>query len=353
MVHSGKVLLICLVMGSGCKLISTSFRGKHNKEAGSPAAPATSADGSGTGGTDLPNIPKTGPTVSEEVFRIPEPTVEVPLEGTVVRRPNGGIDISGAIGGVWDKKLTPVYVVGDITLKSGKTLVIKEGVEVFFDPNARFYVEGAQLKIAGTAAEPVRFTSLTPEQTWQGIRVCSATACDTEEVKGKIEIRYAIFERARKADTNPNDVTWRRGGVFNIRMTETVVIEDSIFQNNFGLERGGAVEVIAENPNIIFRRNTLRDNSNEGGGGALQITHGRNLKIEQNTFINNSSKAEGGGIAFIDSAAILLSQNTFENNKAGEPGGAISCDGHGSTIAIDASNVFKGNTPNDILCKEE
>jgi hypothetical protein len=349
MIHGGKVLLVCLVMGSGCKLISSSFRGKHNKNAESPAAPASTADGT----VDEPNIPQTGPTVPDEVFQIPEPTVEVPLEGTVVRRPTGGIDISGAIAGVWDKKVSPVYVIGDITLKSGKTLVVKEGVQVLFDPNARFYVEGAQLKIVGTPAEPVRFTSLTPEQSWQGIRVCSATACDTEEVKGKIEIRHAIFERARKADTNPNDVTWRRGGVFNIRMTETVIIEDTLFQNNFGLERGGAIEIIAENPNIIFRRNTLRDNSNEGGGGALQITHGRNLKLEQNSFINNTTKAEGGGIAFIDSAAILLSNNTFENNRSEQPGAAISCDGHGATIAIDSSNIFKGNVPNDVLCKEE
>ncbi|MDQ3235063.1 MAG: right-handed parallel beta-helix repeat-containing protein, partial [Pseudobdellovibrionaceae bacterium] len=293
------------------------------------------------------------PTVPEEVFQIPEPAADVPLEGTVVRRPQGGIDISGNIAGIWDKKMNPVYVVGDITLKTGKTLVVKEGVQVYFDPNARFYVEGALLKIVGTAAEPVLFTSLTPEQTWQGIRVCSAATCDSEDVKGKLEIRHAIFERARKADNNPNDVTWRRGGVFNIRMSETVIIEDTIFQNNFGLERGGAIEIIAENPNIIFRRNMLRDNSNEGGGGALQITHGRNLKLEKNTFVNNTTKAEGAGIAFIDSAAILLSGNVFENNRAELPGGAISCDGHGQTIAIDASNIFKGNLPNDKLCKEE
>ncbi|WP_176736536.1 right-handed parallel beta-helix repeat-containing protein [Oligoflexus tunisiensis] len=349
--NCGKVLLVCLVLGSGCKLISSSFRGKHSKNTESPAdpAPATSADGT----SEQPNIPQTGPTVPEESFQIPEPAPDVPLEGNVVRRPSGGIEISGAIGGIWDKKVQPVYVVGDITLKSGKTLVVKEGVQVLFDPNARFYVEGAQLKINGTAAEPVLFTSLSPEQTWQGIRVCSATACETEEVKGKVEIRHAIFERARKADLNPNDVTWRRGGVFNMRMTETIIIEDTIFQNNFSQERGGAIEIIAENPNIIFRRNMLRDNSNEGGGGALQITHGRNLKIEQNTFINNSTKAEGGAIAFIDSAAILLSNNVFENNRAEQPGGAIACDGHGLTINIDSSNVFKGNVPNDKLCKEE
>jgi predicted outer membrane repeat protein len=348
MVHRGKILLVCLVMASGCKLISTSFRGKNNKNSESPASPGT-ADGTG----DPSNLPTSGPTVPEESFQIPEPTVEVPLEGNVNRRPTGGIEISGAISGVWDKKVSPVYVVSDITLKSDKTLVVKEGVQVYFDPNARFYVEGAQLKITGTPTEPVLFTSLSPEQTWQGIRVCSAATCDTEIVKGKIEIRHAIFERARKADNNPNDVTWRRGGVFNIRMTETVIIEDSIFQNNFASERGGAIEVIAENPNIIFRRNMLRDNSNEGGGGALQITHGRNLKVEQNTFVNNSSKAEGGAIAFIDSAAILLSNNIFENNKAEQPGGAISCDGHGATITIDSSNVFKGNLPNDTLCKDE
>jgi predicted outer membrane repeat protein len=349
--NPGKLLAICLLLGSSCKLISTSFRGKNNKDAEGTDAPASSSDGSGT--AEQPNVPQTGPTVADEVFQIPEPPADVALEGNIIRRASGGIDISGSISGIWDKKVQPVYVVGDIVLKSGKTLVIKEGVEVYFDPNARFYVEGAQLKVVGTPAEPVRFTSLTPEQSWQGIRVCSTNSCGTEEVKGKIEIRHAIFERARKADTSPIDVTWRRGGVFNIRMTETVIIEDSLFQNNFSLERGGVLEIIAENRNIIFRRNTLRDNANEGGGGALQITHGRNLQLEQNIFINNSTKAEGGAIAFIDSAAILLSGNTFENNRAELTGGAISCDGHGATINIDGSNIFKGNLPNDKLCKED
>jgi predicted outer membrane repeat protein len=345
---SGKVLLVCLVLGSGCKLINSSLRGKNNKERESPdvSAPAISD------GTELPNI-QTGPLVPEESFIIPDPAPDIPLEGNVVPRPGGGIEISGAIAGIWDRKVQPIYVVGDITLKTDKTLVVKEGVEVHFDPSARFYVEGAQLKITGTATEPVLFTSLSPEQTWQGIRVCSAAACDTELVKGKVEIRHAIFERARKADLNPNDVTWRRGGVFNMRMTETIIIEDTIFQNNFGQERGGAIEIIAENPNIIFRRNMLRDNSNEGGGGALQITHGRNLKIEQNTFVNNTTKAEGAAIAFVDSGAILLVNNVFENNRAEQSGGAIHCDGHGSTISIDSSNIFKGNVPNDKLCKEE
>lgn len=350
--NPGKILLVCLVFGSACKLITSSFRGKHSKNSSGTEAPAASGDGT----AEQPNIPKDGapgPTVPDESFQIPDPPADVPLEGNITRRPNGGIDISGNISGVWDKKVQPVYVVGDITLKTGKTLVIKEGVQVYFDPNARFYVEGAQLRITGTPAEPVLFTSLAPDQTWQGIRICSASSCDSEEVRGKVEIRHAIFERARKADLNPNDVTWRRGGVFNIRATETVIIEDTIFQNNFGLERGGAIEIIAENPNIIFRRNMLRDNANEGGGGALQITNGRNLKVEQNTFLNNTTKAEGAAIALIDSAAILLSGNVFENNRAEQPGGAIYCDGHGSTINIDGTNVFKSNVPNDKLCKEE
>lgn len=354
-----KILLICLSFASSCKFISQSFRGKHDSKAESSAG--TDDASAVSGGTEQPDIPGLGPgplatskpTVPEDTVVIPEPPLDLPLEGVITKRSGGGIDISGNVAGIWDKTLQPIHVTGDITLKTGKTLYIKEGVQVLFDANVRFFVEGALLKIIGTKAEPVSFTSSLPDQTWGGIRVCAAESCDVENVKGRVEVRFALFEKARKADLNPNDVTWRHGGVFYLRSTESLIIEDSTFQNNFGLEKGGAVEIIAENANIIFRRNTLKDNSNEGGGGALQITNGRNLLVEKNVFVNNSSKAEGGALALVDSAGIFLIGNSFENNRSDLAGGGIFCDGHGSSIQIDGTNIFKTNTPTDSLCKDE
>lgn len=333
----------------GCKSLHSTFRGRHTStDAAATGAPSASGDA-----IEIPPKPSVpSPTVPDEVFKIPEPSQPIPLEGVVNRRAGGGIEVAGAVSGVWDKAVGAVFVVGDITLKTGKTLIVKDGVRVQFEGDYRFYVEGAQLKIIGSAAAPVVFTSADAQRTWQGIRVCPAADCSLDQVLGKLEIRFASFERSRKADPDPNDVTWRRGGVLYIRNTETTLIEDSLFQNNSSSERAGALEIIAENPNTIFRRNTLKANSSDGGGGALQLTNGRDLTVEGNQFLANSTKGEGGAIAFVDSAALLVRGNSFEGNRADAGGGAIACDGHGPTIQIDSDNVFRGNTPNDVVCRD-
>ena len=44
--------------------------------------------------------------------------------------------------------------------------------------------------------------------------------------------------------------------------------------------------------------------------------------------------------------AVTVSDNTFEDNQAGDTGGAVFSNG---PVTTDGSNVFNGNTPNDVV----
>jgi hypothetical protein len=74
-----------------------------------------------------------------------------------------GVDGSGSITGTWTQENSPYHVLGNTNVPSGGMLVIEEGVEVNFFGYFLFAIDSnATLKVKGSAAEPVRFTSLFP-----------------------------------------------------------------------------------------------------------------------------------------------------------------------------------------------
>jgi len=121
------------------------------------------------------------------------------LSGTVVEdwtMPSTGIPIviqQNGFGDIWD-----------FTVASGKTMTVPAGMIVKFDEGIQFYVNGT-LKVMGTAAKPVVFTSLKDdtvggdlngdgddtapnEGDWYGINVASAGTL----VANHLETRYGL-----------------------------------------------------------------------------------------------------------------------------------------------------------------
>ena len=65
--------------------------------------------------------------------------------------------------------MSPIHVTQQCTVKAGNTLTISPGVDVLFDADVQFVVEGA-LQAIGTEMDSIRFIKGTAPE-WGGIRI--------------------------------------------------------------------------------------------------------------------------------------------------------------------------------------
>ena len=98
----------------------------------------------------------------------------------------GGIEVSGNQSGTWTTDNNPYQVVGDITVPSGSSLEIQEGVNVEVMGEYRIAAEGS-LIADGTESDPVTFLSPTENQ-WTGIRL------DNDQTDNHFE--YCVIQHA-------------------------------------------------------------------------------------------------------------------------------------------------------------
>ncbi len=98
----------------------------------------------------------------------------------------GGIEVSGNQSGTWTTDNNPYQVVGDITVPSGSSLEIQEGVNVEVMGEYRIAAEGS-LIADGTESDPVTFLSPTESQ-WTGIRL------DNDQTDNHFE--YCVIQHA-------------------------------------------------------------------------------------------------------------------------------------------------------------
>jgi hypothetical protein len=189
--------------------------------------------------------------------------------------------VSGVIAtAVWHVDESPYHVTGDITIPVGNTLTIEPGVDVLFDIDARFLVQGA-IEAYGTPSDSIRFMVGTAAE-WGGLELTSLTA-DTS---------YLEYVRISGGHAANGD-----GG--GARIANTVVS--------------------AELSNCVISGN-VADNS----GGGLAIDGAKRVSLDRCTIINNRathlSNSKGGGVFVTSSATdVTITNCTIVSNVSGNP----------------------------------
>ncbi len=231
------------------------------------------------------------------------------------------IEVSGIVSGIWD--VDTVKVVGDIEVREALSLNISPGVQVIFEGEYFFNIQGA-VKAIGSDIHPIVFSIIDtagfhndtlPGGGWKNIRL--------EDIKASVDstvFSYCHFEYGKAVSA---DSVYGYGGALCIRNSDKVSIENCTFYSNYAFYNGGAVYL--ENASIKLINNNFENNrcgqtfTYYGYGGGLCTDWGQ-PNIHQNTFTENSSTGIGGGLC-VRFSDCMVSHNIFKNNFSALGGG--------------------------------
>jgi hypothetical protein len=236
----------------------------------------------------------------------------------------------GNVSGLWNVAGSPYLVEGDITVPSGETLFIDPGVEVYFQGEYQWLVQG-WLEAIGTAVDSILITAQDTSHRWLGITFYAAPDSSYLE--------YCIIEYATYIYPA---VTC--GGI--VCGLSNPVISHCTIRFNIGFE-GAGLALGSSSPRITY--NDIIQNGNEGhtkvGGGI--IIGGGSPVILFNNISGNIAYTEGGGIWLDKGCDALIKGNYITGNTVSSShahGGGIYNSGYSPPTLTISENIIVGNS---------
>lgn len=236
----------------------------------------------------------------------------------------------GSVSGNWTADNSPYYIVGDVQVASGQTLTIESGVQVLFEGDFLFTVNGT-LRAEGSAPHAIAFNTIDPSYHWSGISFQSGSSasvlrnCDfinaADSLGGAVRISSAAVT-IDSCDFFENSAA--RGGALAVLSYAEPVITNSNFYDNTAIY-GGAIYADWNTKPRISNCN-LHDNSatNSGGqtgdGGGAYFT-GSNGDLHHCKIWNNTAAKRGGGVFLSSNASTILYENEIYGNSSQLGGG--------------------------------
>jgi len=196
-----------------------------------------------------------------------------------------GSDVSGSVAGVWKQEFNPYVITGQVNVAFNHLLSLEPGVEIRFDNNCHFIIEG-QILAQGTVETPIIFHSLNQ---WKGIKinysytdniieychVSDATAGAIQIIDAKATIRFnEIYENS--------SITQAAASV-DIDSADEVLIEGNSIHDNVSTNLTAGIACTNADPSII--RNLIFNNSSDVGSSIVMMDS--SPKISNNTIVDN------------------------------------------------------------------
>jgi hypothetical protein len=267
----------------------------------------------------------------------------------------------GPVSGIWTAAGSPYYILGEIAIAEGQSLVIEPGVRVEFQGHYKFKVQGS-LKAVGTYNDTIIFTindttgfhDITiPDGGWHGIRFGSG-------IQGidSSRINYCIFSFGKATGTLTED---QAGGAIAVHQYPDLIISKSEFYSNAAFGSGGAIALSNANPILednyfwqnkaqtggaivnsssspIIRRSFFVDNHAANSGGAIGLYLNSNCDITANLMTANSATF-GGAIQVETNCNPMIRNNLIFGNAADEEGGGVDLENNCQATFINNSII--------------
>ncbi len=208
-----------------------------------------------------------------------------------------------------------VYIYNNVGISEGATLTIMPGTEIFFDQNASISCLG-RIIAEGEERNPIIFTNMNDNVTWQGITVSKIGSSDS-----------SIFSFCNFYSTNRSALQLYDGVNVNV--------EHCNFTNDETEFDGGAI--FSDSSFVNINACYFTDNY-AIRGGAIFIGKGT-CSITNSVFFNNS--AEYGGDVYLDKEINVYSfeNNTFYGGFADYEGSSIFADTNNTSLYI-SNSIF-------------
>lgn len=221
---------------------------------------------------------------------------------------------------------------GTITL-SGTQLEIRDDLTIQGDEVMAIAISGNQasrvFEIANQATVNLNYLTLTKG------RAVTGGAISTN---GYLTLNHCIFAA--------NTASSQGGAVYINNPIGTLIVNDSIFNNNQAARGGGIATSFNKE---LFVTNSQFNRNSAGRGGAIDSGFTQNTTIENSGFYYNEA-ISGGGIhsyySNLNPKSLAVSNSTFSHNQAIGSGGGISTSNYGHQKAQPDRNpvVLTNNT---------
>jgi hypothetical protein len=204
--------------------------------------------------------------VSSDPF---QPTVDVKLYGVT------GTLISGDVVGTWNATDAPYHVLDTVRVSSGNSLIIEAGVDVLFDSNVPFDVQGS-LHALGTEFDSVRFLQGFAGQ-WRGLSISGGDTSLLQYTRISGTNRLGGDIRSIQGGLRvQSGIGTHNGDVFTAD-TVRLGMEHCVVSGNRSRSQNAGIGVAAARLTMIsciVRDNAVGGGSRYGRGGGVSIQGG-------------------------------------------------------------------------------
>jgi hypothetical protein len=193
------------------------------------------------------------------------------------------IEVSGSITTTtWTVANSPYVVTDSVTVESGNTLTVEPGVDVVFDADVPFLIEGSLLG-HGTQSDSIRFLSGLSD-TWRGLRLSGGDSSFLSHTR--ISGGYA---------TGPTR-------------------EDSC---------GGGLHLSGANTRFVLENGVISGNGSAWSGAGIKGTESAKGRFVNCRIVDNNAEHDGGGLYNTELCEIVFADCLIEGNYAGDDGGGM------------------------------